>query len=817
LRSLVAERGAAFPDIRVATRTGDTSQAERRRMVSRPPSILVTTPESLCLILDSPKARQVLAELRLLILDEVHALSDSKRGSLLACAVGRLALLAGEFQRLALSATLRPPDAVAAFVGGRALSYRGEEAVYTPRRVSIVSPPAEKRIELSVEFPAAPVPDSPGAPAGGFIAEAEDSRYAAVIPFMLARIRANRSTIVFCDSRRRAERIAFLLNEAGGEGTAWAHHGSLSREARRVVEERMRAGELACVVATASLELGIDIGGVDEVILAGAPPAVSSALQRVGRSGHGVGETSRGLILPFYGMDLLLSAAASRAVDERAVEESRPLSCPLDILAQVLLSLSAEGPRRSDALYDIVRSFPPFETLPRGLFDSTLEMLAGRYSSARLRELESRVALDRASGVVTAGDGVRTLLYSSGGAIPDRGMYSLRVRGSRTRIGELDEEFVWERKVGDAFSFGAQAWRIVEIGSEAVEVLPLGREADFMPFWKAGSRFRSPELAERSLALLDSLAPLGPEASASLLEAEYHFAPEAARALVIFIGLQKAAGGSSPSLPGSRRIAIEANSDPARRGDATRLVIHTLRGAAINETLALALAGAWEEEAGLPIQVIADDDSILALIPMLGGEGEAAATAARLLAALAAPGRLEALVRSRLEGTGLFGAQFRENAGRAILLPRGLPGKRTPLWITRLRAKKLFEAVRGFEDFPVTVETWRSCLGELLDLEGTRALVSAIALGDIEIGSFSTRSPSPFSREAIWKETNEFLYRGDALEARAASSVSDRVVAEALRSSRLRPRLDPELVADFVRRLKRLVPGWGPEDGFELA
>ncbi len=819
LKALFASRGAAFPDIRVATRTGDTSQAERRRMVSRPPSILVTTPESLCLILDSPIARQILAKVRLLILDEVHALCDSKRGSLLACAVGRLALLAGEFQRLALSATVRPPEAIAAFVGGRSVSWEGGQASWSVRPVSIVAPQSEKRIELRVEYPPAPEPGSPDAPAGGFVAEAEGSRYSALIPFMLGRIRSHSGTIVFTDSRRRAERIAFLLNEVGGEGTAWAHHGSLSREARRVVEERMRAGELACVVATASLELGIDIGGIDEVILAGAPPAVSSALQRIGRSGHGVGETSSGLILPFHGMDLLLAAAGARAVDERAVEESRPLSCPLDILAQVLLSLAVEAPRTAGALYDIVRSFPPFETLPRGLFDSTLEMLAGRYSSSRLRELEPRLSLDRGSAVVTARDGVRSLLYSSGGAIPDRGLYSLRVHGSRTRIGELDEEFVWERKVGDAFSFGAQAWRIVDIGSEAVEVVPLGREADFMPFWKAESRFRSPELATRCLELLDRLGPLGPEGAAAFLESGYHFSPEAALSLALFVDSQKTAGGGKASLPGSRLIVIEANADPARRGDAVRLLVHTLRGAAINETLALALAAAWEEEAGLPIQVLADDDSILALVPLVAEAegGEPAAVAARLIAALSAPGRLEALLRSRLEGTGLFGAQFRENAGRALLLPRGLPGKRTPLWITRLRAKKLFEAVRGFSDFPVTVETWRSCLGDLLDLEGTRDLVSAVAEGRIGVSCFSSRSPSPFSREAVWKETNEFLYRGDALESRSSSSVSDQVVAEALRSSRLRPRLDPALVADFVGRLKRLVPGWSPESGLELA
>jgi ATP-dependent Lhr-like helicase len=816
IASLFRNRGVDFPSIRVATRSGDTSQADRRRMLSRPPSILVTTPESLALMLDAPSSRSMLGEVRLLILDEVHAVAADKRGSLLACQVGRLALLAGEFQRLALSATLRPPERVAAFVGGCMLSYGADgKPAYVERRVTIVDPPASKRVELCVEWPSSPevAPPAPGA--------ADSPRYDAVVPAIVARMEAarakeGRGILVFTDSRRRAERLAFLLNEKRGEAVAWAHHGSLSREVRRAVEARFKAGELACVVATASLELGIDVGSVEEVVLAGSPPSVSSALQRIGRSGHGVGEISRGRIYPFHGTDLVLAAAVSRGVSERAAEELEPISCPLDILAQVILELAAEGPRTMDALYDIVLSFPPFASLSRQLFASVLEMLAGRYAGTRLRELEPRISLDRQSGVVAAKDGVRAILYSSGGAIPDRGLFSMRLSGSRAKIGELDEEFVWERKVGDAFAFGSQTWRIVDIGSESIEVVPAGPDPDIVPFWKGEARFRSPEISERALALLDRLAELDMEGGAALLRAEYGFDEGAAQSCARFVAAQKAAGAGHPSLPGTRRIAIERCDDPARRGDAARLVLHTFRGLAINEPLGMALAAAWEEEKGLPAQRIADDDAILLVVPAARTE-DPAADMASLIADLGRRGRIAELVRQGLEESGLFGAQFRENAGRSLLLPRGMPGRRIPLWVTRLRAKKLFEAVRSFEGFPAIVETWRSCLGDLLDLEGAQALVGDIAAGRVELSRFSTRSPSPLARETVWKETGEFLYRGDALEGRPSSSVSDQVIAEALRASRSRPRLDPALVRDYAQRLKRLVPGWAPEDGAALA
>jgi Lhr-like helicases len=797
-------------------------------MLREPPQILATTPESLALMLDSSASRAMLRSVRLLVLDEIHALAGDKRGAMLACSVGRLALLAGEFQRVALSATARPVEVLADFVGGRALSYdvAGTPA-YERRKVAVVAPPAEKRIELSVEWPEpkAAITEQP-------FSRASDTapRYEAVIPAILEKMGDARSEgdgksrglLVFTDSRRRAERMAFLVCEAAGEGAAWAHHGSLSHEVRRLVEERFKRGELGCVVATASLELGIDVGSVGEVVLAGTPDTVAQSLQRIGRAGHGVGEVSRGTLYPFHGMDLVLAAAASRGVAERAVEETRPLSCPLDVLAQVLLELALEpdleasGPRPIDALYDIVLSFPPFERLTRALFDSTLQMLAGRYSGTRLRELEPRVAIDAATGTVVAGKGARSLLYSSGGTIPDRGLFSMRVAGSRTRIGELDEEFVWERRVGEIFTFGAQAWRIVEITSEAVFVEGAPPDPDIVPFWKGEPRFRSPEISGRALALLDALCDLNEEAGAALLERDYRFSPEAATACSRFVRAQAGAGAGSPSLPLSARIVLEEHEESSSRRDYRKLVLHTLRGRAINEPLSLALSAALEEATGLPVQRIADDDLILLSVPVVSGT-DPAQSCADALRGLASPGRMESLVRSCLEGSGIFGAQFRMNSGRAMLLPKGLPGRRTPLWMSRLRSRKLFEAVRDRPDFPVTVETWRACLGDLFDLEGAIDVAQRILDGRIELATFSSRVPSPFAREALWQEIGDNMYRTDELQTRAASSVSDRVVAEALRSARMRPLLDPELVDDFALRLKRLLPGWAPDDALGLA
>ncbi|MFH2116356.1 MAG: DEAD/DEAH box helicase, partial [Spirochaetota bacterium] len=511
-------RGAVFPRVRVATRSGDTPPAERRRTLSDPPSILCTTPESLAILLASRRGLQLLSDLRLVILDEVHALLGNKRGTLLACSVGRLVALAGEFQRVALSATVKPFEAAASFVGGQRLicasggTAADGQAVYSPRQVAIVAARSDKRYELSVEWPmettvsgeswvfgkAAAAGEAgqagqaghdghDGIPAGRYTAMA-----AALVEGLAKRRGAGgrggsregdgegdgeggRPTVVFTDSRRRAERLAAMLNELGGEGTAWSHHGSLSREVRHAVEERLRRGELACVVATGTLELGIDIGSIDCVALAGTPSRADQVLQRVGRAGHSVGQVSTGVFYPFHGMDLLQAAAAVGAARDGDVDLAMIPEAPLDVLAQTLLSMVLFTERNLDGLFDEIRCFQPYVSLSRKDFDQVVGMLSGRYHGTRLKELAPRVYLDNEKHTIRAREGATMLIYSSGGSIPDRGYYAMRLAGAEggqdsgstpdpgsgpgVKIGELDEEFVFERKVGNSFAFGSQAWK----------------------------------------------------------------------------------------------------------------------------------------------------------------------------------------------------------------------------------------------------------------------------------------------------------------------------------------------------------------------
>jgi ATP-dependent Lhr-like helicase len=797
--------GLPFPAVRVETRSGDTPQADRRRFLTHPPSILAVTPESLAILLLNPRGRQALSTVRYLILDEIHSVLGSKRGAFLCCQIDRLALIAGEFQRISLSATVRPPQAAAELLGG------------TGRTVRIVAPAPEKQIDFTVEYPAAP--DMPEAAPGG--------RYAALITYILNRVPSGSTTLVFVDSRRRAERLCYLLNEEaqrrGAEGMiAFTHHGSLAKELRRGVERRLAEGSLPCVVATASLELGIDIGSVDEVVLAGSPGSVSQALQRIGRSGHGVGKTSRAKLFPFHGMDLLLAAALAGAITDRDIEESHALENPLDILAQLILALCTERNRNIDELFDTLRGFYVFKDLRYEPYRCTVRMLAGLGERGRLRELKPRIWLDALTGEIGALPGSLLLLYASGGVIASRGIYSLRLTDG-TKIGELDEEFVWERRLGDHFDFGGRPWRITAIGGESVEVSPLASGSGFMPFWKADAALRSPVLCVRLLALLDRRmagAPVPPDAC---------LGEEAAAALNGFLDSQLAAQGGVP-LAGSGNITAEILEEPGQAGDLVTVVLHTFRGGAVNYPLALAMAQELEETLRLRVEVFSNDDALLFLIPRMGDANGVPAEELiqGAFASLSGSGggglcRGERLFRNRLEASGVFGAQFREAAERSLLLPRAGFGKRTPLWILRQRSKRLFDAAAAEEGFPVTAEAWRSCLADIFDMEGFRSLLDAVNEGAISLSFFRTASPSPFSRDMIRQETNALLYEYDERANGSApggglrsAALSDTVIAEALGDPSLRPRLTKGLTADFTARLRREIPGWQPEDGLSL-
>ncbi|MDR2480358.1 MAG: DEAD/DEAH box helicase [Treponema sp.] len=816
--------GLDFPPVRVETRSGDTPQADRRRFLKHPPSILALTPESLAILLLNPQGRQTLSTVQYLILDEIHAVLGNKRGAFLSCQIGRLALIAGEFQRISLSATISAPETAAEFSGGPG------------RKVCVVAPPDKKQIDFNIEFSGqAEAPE---------LVQKYGNRYAALISYILKRIDNGSVMLVFTGSRRRAERLCYFLNQEGAAliarnggclngrpingPAAFTHHGSLSKELRRNVEQRLAQGSLPCVVATASLELGIDIGSVDEVVLAGSPGSVSQTLQRIGRSGHSVGKTSRGRLFPFHGMDLLLAAALKEAVDDRDIETIRPIENPLDILAQMILALCTEKTRNIDSLFNMLKGFYIFRNLNRDSFDRTVRMLAGLGEKSRLREIKPRIWLDAASGEIGALDGSLLLLYASGGVIANRGLYSLRIAGG-VKIGELDEEFVWERRLGDCFDFGGRGWRITAIGAEAVEAAPLDSLTDFVPFWKADTAFRSPNLTGRLLSLLDCYNTAGtvrPGTGGGI-------SGSAIASLDAFLDSQRAAQNGIP-LTGRDSITIEIIDGPEGRGDFYPVVIHAFRGGAVHYPFSLALAQELEETLKLRVESFSGDDAVLFLVPRPGiaenGPARIEDIFRRAFIALNASGgggicRGERLFRNRLESSGIFGANFREAAERSLLLPKAGFGKRTPLWITRQRSRRLFDAVSTEDTFPVTAETWRSCLVDQFDMEGFRELLSAISSGIIALSFFRSHAASPFSRDMVRQETNALMYEYDERKDMSGllpgglprtASLSDKVIQDALGSAALRPRLNTGLTNDFVSRLRREIAGWTPEDALSL-
>jgi ATP-dependent Lhr-like helicase len=898
LDAYFAARGETFPRVRVATRSGDTPPAERRRTLSDPPSILCTTPESLAILLASKRGLQLLSDLKLVILDEVHAVLGNKRGTLLACSIGRLVALAGEFQRVALSATVKPFEVAAAFVGGQRLvrGSKGPEAighaVYEPRKVAIVAARTDKRYALSVEWPSdgfesRGMPFSGGTPVPGASGQDDHDgipagRYTAMAAALVGGLKKNRGTegadedraagnglpgeggrptIVFTDSRRRAERLAAVLNELGGEGTAWAHHGSLSREVRHAVEERLRRGELPCVVATGTLELGLDIGSVEKVALAGTPSRADQVLQRVGRAGHAVGQSSIGVFYPFHGMDLLQAAAAVGTALDGDVDPARIPEAPLDVLAQTLLSMVLFSERNLDGLFDEIRCFPPYISLSRKDFDLVIGMLSGRYHGTRLKELAPRVYLDEERQTIRAREGAAMLLYSSGGSIPDRGYYAMRLAGTGpeggpesggragagtgtgagAKIGELDEEFVFERRVGNSFAFGSQAWKIVSIGDESVTVVPLDREADFMPFWKADKAPRGKTISSRMQELC-AAREADPGGFRALLTGSCGFSRAAADTLVSWLDRQQRAQGGG-RLPSLASISMETYRDPLAetKGLSTVVILHTLRGSPINEPLGLALAASLEKQTGLPVERLGDDDSILLILP-LESAADAEALTSEALAGLGNPAVLARLVRDGLEATGAFGAAFRENAGRALLLPKGGFGKRTPLWVTRLKAKRLFARIREVDDFPIVVESWRSVLDGRFDLPGLNELCANLASGETELVRYRTTAPSPFASRLGWSQTNRFLYEGDEMGATGSRKTSrvnsrdggpagnsrgpgsmgsrsalDDAVERAIGSASLRPSIPLAVALDIGAKARREKPGWAPETPDALA
>ncbi|MCL2196074.1 MAG: DEAD/DEAH box helicase [Treponema sp.] len=812
IKTRFEKEGLPFPSVHVETRSGDTPQSARRRFFIHPPSILALTPESLAIILLNPKSRQILSNVKCVIIDEIHALIGNKRGAYLSCQIDRLSHIAGEFQRISLSATVRNPQAAADFTGG------------IGRKVHIAAVPAEKKIEFNVEYPEV-------------IGDGQQpvTRYTPLINYILRRIWEGATLLVFTESRRRTERLCYFLNNEAAAlftrhgsppgreanaAVAYPHHGSLSKELRRSVEKGLAEGRLPCVVATASLELGIDIGDIDEVVLAGSPGSVSQTLQRIGRSGHGVGQVSKGKLFAFHNMDLLIASALKSAVDDKDIEEIYPIENPQDILAQLVLALCSEKERNIEELYSLIKTFYIFRTLSYDTYFRVVRMLAGLGNNGRLRDVKPRIWLDKIEEKIGVLDGTTTLLYTSSGVIANKGLYSLRLADG-TKIGELDEEFVWERSIGDRFDFGARGWSITNITSEAVEVVPLEKKSDYIPFWKAELSFRSDNLTERLLSILDEYNKIKCVTS--------NLGEQAANALKDFLDLQ-CASQRGIALPDNKNIVIEIITGTELNRDFCSVVLHSFRGGKINYPLSLALSAELEEIVKLRVAGFSSDNNILFLIPRLGAQ-EAGANAIedimrRALSALARTEsgsitQAERLFRNRLESSGVFGANFREAAERSMLLPKAPFGKRTPLWIMRQRSKRLFDSAAGEDGFPVTAEAWRSCLVDIFDMNGFKDLVLAINDASVNVSFFKTVSPSPFSRDVVREETNTFMYeydeRKDLARSGTSATLSDKVIEEAVNNSALRPAFKNEVVKSFTSRLRREINGYAPEDVISLS
>ncbi len=841
IRQAAGRLGLPVPDITVGMRTGDTPADERRQFARTPPDVLVTTPESLFLLLTSA-ARESLRGVETVIVDEVHAVVGTKRGAHMALSLERLdELLEKPAQRIGLSATVRPLDEVSAFLAGA-------------RPVEVVQPPIPKTIEVQVEVPVPDLGALDERPAVGSSDEEvigsaagtaqRPSIWPAVERRLLDLVREHRSTIVFSNSRRLAERLTARLNElaaeeieggvqdldtprsAGDAGidafpaeaigqsgvgggapptVAKAHHGSMSREQRTLVEEELKAGLLPCVVATSSLELGIDMGAVDLVVQVEAPPSVASGLQRVGRAGHQVGAISRGVVFPKYRGDLVSCAVVAERMTAGAIESLRYPRNPLDVLAQHIVAMVALEPWRLEDLARVVRRAAPFAALPESALHSVLDMLAGRYPSEEFGELRARITWDRVTDTLQGRPGAQRLAVTSGGTIPDRGLFAVMTPGGAdgrgSRVGELDEEMVYESRVGDTFLLGTSSWRVEDITHDRVIVTPAPGQPARMPFWKGESIGRPLELGRAVGAFVREMAGLSDEAARERATAA-GLDEWAVDNLLAYIHEQR---DTTRHVPSDRTILVERFRDEL--GD-WRLVVHSPFGAQVNGPWALAIAARMRERRGVEVHASGADDGIVLRLPDAVDESgaEVVPTAEDVLLD---PAEVEQVVVAELGGSSLFASRFRECAARSLLLPRRDPRRRSPLWQQRQKSAQLLAVAGRYEQFPVTLEAMRECVQDVYDLPGLRELMAAVQSRSVQVVEVATPSPSPFARSLLFGYVGMFLYESDAplAERRAAAlSLDSTLLAELLGSEAIRELLDPEVLAEVEAALQRLAP-----------
>jgi len=811
--------GLPEPDVAVGVRSGDTPADERRRFLTKPPDVLITTPESLFLVLTS-QARESLRGVRTVIVDEVHAVAGSKRGAHLAISLERLdALLEQPAQRIGLSATVRPVEEVASFLGGS-------------RPVAVVQPPASKTVELEVVVPVDDMAEL-GASTGEVDGSAAgEERRTSIWPHLEERVvdlvSEHRSTIVFANSRRLAERLTARLNEIWAERTldasfetggapaaamgqagstggapqvlARAHHGSVSKEQRSLIEEDLKAGRLPAVVATSSLELGVDMGAVDLVVQVESPPSVASGLQRVGRAGHQVGAVSQGVVLPKYRGDLVQTAVVAERMRQGLIEEMRLPRNPLDVLAQQIVAMCATDEWHVDDVLALVRRAAPFATLPQSAYDAVLDMLAGRYPSDEFAELRPRIVWDRTTGTLTGRPGAQRLAVTSGGTIPDRGLFGVFLVGEKaSRVGELDEEMVYESRVGDVFSLGASSWRIEDITHDRVLVSPAPGVPGRLPFWHGDALGRPYELGRAMGGFLREVSALPrPKAEARL--AVSGLDTNAVTNLLAYLDEQRTA---THHVPDDRTLVVERVRDEL--GD-WRVVVHSPSGAQVHAPWALAIGARMRERFGVDAQVMHADDGIVLRLPDVEDDDVVRGV---LEASLLDPDEVEALVTAEAGGSALFASRFRESAARALLLPRRNPGKRSPLWQQRQRSAQLLSVASQYGSFPIVLETMREVLQDVYDVPGLVALMRSVQSREVRVVEVETQTPSPFARSLLFGYVAQYLYEGDSplAERRAAALTLDTaLLSELLGQAELRDLLDPAALEQVEAELQRLTP-----------
>ncbi|MEO8069791.1 MAG: DEAD/DEAH box helicase [Acidobacteriota bacterium] len=814
------------------TRTGDTPQRERVRFQRHPSDILITTPESLYLLLTS-NAREALASLETVIIDEIHALVPTKRGAHLALSLERLqALTTRPLQRIGLSATQRPLDEVARFLGGvekpgrrggRTRPRRGaakrkataggaaaagqevhaefaaaESTAPQYRRVAIVDAGVRRPIALRIEVPVDDMAriGQPELTSGPASAAGRTSIWTAIHPRLVELIRAHHSTLIFVNSRRLAERLAAAINELAGDVIARSHHGSLAREQRIEIEDRLKSGSLPALIATSSLELGIDMGAIDLVVQIEAPSSVASGLQRIGRAGHRVDAVSEGVIIPKFRGDLLACAAVAKLMHEGRVEATRYPRNPLDVLAQQIVAMVAVDDTDDGALFDVVRRAAPFESLSRTAFDGVLDMLSGRYPSDEFAELRPRVTWNRATGSLTTRSGAKRLAIANAGTIPDRGLYGVFLAsGGRhnVRVGELDEEMVFESRAGEVFVLGASSWRIEEITHDRVLVTPAPGQPGKMPFWKGDRAGRPLELGLEIGALTRRIVQWPQQAAMTHLTREHDLEPGAAENLVRYIHDQAASGG----VPDAETIVIERVRDEL--GD-WRICVLSPRGGRIHAPWCMAAAAKIQRETGIDVETLWADDGFVVRFPDVDAPPDPA-----LL--IPDPEEVEALVLRQLGSTALFAARFRENAGRSLLLPKRRAGSRTPLWQQRKKAGDLLAVAARFGSFPILLETYRECLRDIFDLPALVDTLLQLRKRTIRLQVIDPPTPSPFAASLLFGYVANFLYDGDAplAERRAqALSVNQTQLRELIGDAELRDLMDAGEMAALELQLQHL-------------